>query len=422
MTESLLYYIWQHRLFNAEGLQTVEGEPVVVEQVGQRNVNSGPDFTQARLRIGDTKWAGNVELHVKASDWYKHRHQHDGNYSNLILHVVLENDLNQAQLPQAPTLVLDGRIPGLLLNRYQHLMAEKTWIPCAKLLSSVDSFVFNSQLERLLIERLENKTGDTLKRLEMNHNNWEETMYQLMARAFGLKVNTDNFDLLARALPLQVLGKHKNSLFQLEALLFGQAGMLEGDFMEDYPISLKKEFQFLRKKHNLQPMEGRLWKFMRMRPAGFPTIRLAQFAMLLHRSKHLFSQILESDSANAMKGLLMVNTSSYWVTHYRFDHPTTKREKQIGEAAIELLIINTIAPLLFVYANKMGQPHLKDKALALLEQLPAEKNHITQGWAALGKKARTAYDSQALIQLKNEHCDRKDCLNCAAGNKILKTT
>ncbi|MDX2002747.1 MAG: DUF2851 family protein [Chitinophagales bacterium] len=417
MSEDFLYYVWQHRLFHQNDLTTMDGEPLQIVHVGQRNTHAGPDFSNARVKISDTLWAGNVELHLRTSDWKRHGHEEDPKYENIILHVVYEHDTNI--LNTAPILVLKDRVDERLQARYKMFQASTDWIACQHQIKQVNDIHLMQMLDRMLVERMEHKSAEILERLNWNKGNWEETMYQLTARNLGLKINTDAFDLLARSLPLNIIAKHKNSLFQIEALLFGQAGMLEGLAADDYQQSLQKEYNFLAKKYQLKPIEEKLWKFMRLRPPAFPTVRIAQLAMLLHKSKHLFSQSMESEHVQEVKGLFMATTSTYWQEHYRFGTLATRKEKRIGEKSIDLLIINTLAPLLFVYAQQMGKPRAKEKALQFLEELSAEKNALIDKWSQVRWKANTAYHSQALLQLKNEHCDKKCCLSCTVGHQLL---
>lgn len=275
-------------------------------------------------------------------------------------------------------------------------------------------------LDRLLVERLERKTAYVEELLEKNKNNWEETFYQIIARNFGFKTNAEPFEQLARSLPLITLAKHKNNLMQIEALLFGQAGLLEKDFEDEYPNKLKKEYLFLQKKHSLNPVQNESWKFLRMRPASFPTIRIAQFAQLIFSSVHLFSKILVAKNVEELEHLFDLKLSNYWQTHYVFDKASVKRNKKLGKSAIHLLVINTIAPFLFLYGKRKDNEDYKEKAFQLLEEIKPEKNSIITKWKALGMEPESAYQTQALLQLKNEYCTKKRCLECAVGNAILK--
>ncbi len=422
MKEDFLHYLWRMRKFNHVALKTTNGEPLTIQATGEHNLDAGPDFSNARIRIGDMLWAGNVEIHVNASEWYAHKHQEDKAYDSVVLHVVFEEDkpVFRNNGERIPCLEIKKRIPPKISKIYRKLLRDETWIPCQHHFSKVKEITKNLWLDRLLVERLENKTTDIIRSLEINKNNWEETFYQFLARGFGVKVNTEPFEQLARSLPLLILGKHKNSLFQLEALLFGQAGMLEIDFKDDYPIRLQKEYNFLKKKYNLQSIHSESWKYMRMRPANFPSIRIAQFATLVYQSSHLFSKILAVQNVKEIEHMFEVKISNYWQTHYVFDKPSIKRKKSLGKNSIHLLIINTIAPFLFLYGKSIDRESLKEKALELLEELQSEKNTIINEWRKLGMNPSSAYQSQALLHLKKNYCDKKNCLNCSIGHAILK--
>ncbi|HXH18652.1 MAG TPA: DUF2851 family protein [Chitinophagales bacterium] len=422
MSEELLYYIWQHRLFDNDGLLTTSGESVTVVHPGIRNPDSGPDFTQAKVRINDDLLAGNIEIHVKTSDWNRHKHQLDRSYSNVILHVVFHDDVKKSLPAAFPTLELKDKMNPQVLSRYRQLMNSSSWIPCEPQIGQVSSLYVTSGLQRILVERLEQKTKEVLELYHQNKNSWEATLYQITARNFGLKANADVFERLARTLPLSIIAKHKNSLLQIESLVFGQAGMLERAFREDYPNLLKKEYQFLRKKYSLQPLQVHLWKFMRLRPPSFPTVRLAQFSRLLYNSTHLFSKMLEAVNAKQIAGLFQSEPSDYWLNHYRFDVASVKREKKPGEDFIHTLIINAVVPVMFIYGKSKGDRVLQEKALALLEQLPCEKNSVIAKWQSIGIRPRSAFDSQALLQLKKKYCSEKKCLHCFIGNKLLRGT
>ncbi|GIV32561.1 MAG: hypothetical protein KatS3mg031_0096 [Chitinophagales bacterium] len=419
MTEELLQYIWQHRLFHYADLRSTAGERLSVVSPGVLNRDAGPDFTQARIKVNDHVLVGNVEIHLKTSDWKRHRHQTDKAYSNIILHVVYEHDA-ECGSPSCPTLELKHKIPARLIGRYQKLMSAAAWIPCASLMHTLKWEDVKPGLHRLLVERMEQKSALVAERFAQNKNSWEETLYQIVARNYGLKANADAFELLARSLPLKILAKHKNSLFQIEALLFGQAGLLHRHFEEAYPDKLQEEYRFLRQKYGLTPLNTKLWKFLRMRPISFPTIRIAQFAMLIYRSSGLFSQIISKDSVHELRQLFDAGTSDYWLNHYLFDKPSVKKNKKAGKAFIDSLVINAVLPVLFTYGKIKDNIEMQEKALEMLASLPPDANSILRHWEHLGFTASSAYESQALIQLKNAHCDNKRCLKCFIGYKLLK--
>ncbi|MEZ4884759.1 MAG: DUF2851 family protein [Chitinophagales bacterium] len=423
MNEAFLSYLWKFRLYKNEHLQSTEGEPIEVLQTGEQNHQAGPDFFNAKIKIGDTIWAGNVEIHTHASDWLKHQHQRDDAYDNVILHLVYEPDMDikRKDGTPIPTLSLFKRIPPILYQNFLYLDSSKQWIPCQEQIAQIDGFTLSNWLDRLLIERLEQKITPILQSLQQNQNSWETTFYYFLARTFGGKVNSAPFELLAKSLPLEVLAKHKNQLFQVEALLFGQAGLLDKEFEEDYPNALRKEYHFLQKKFTLNSLQGHSWKFARMRPPNLPTIRIAQFANLIHQSSSLFSKVLSTQKLEDYYQLFEVQLSDYWLTHYVFDKSSKKRSKSLGITTINSLLINTVVPMMFVYGKKRGENDLSDKALKLLETLPPEKNSIIEKWTTLQVKPQNAFETQALLQLKNRYCDSKRCLECAIGNKLLRS-
>ena len=422
MKEDFLQYVWRMGLFDPTNLQTTAGERVEIIQKGMHNTDAGPDFLQAQIIIGDTRWAGNVEIHLHASEWNKHQHQNDKAYNNVILHVVLDEDepVNNQNGNRIPCLELKNRIPKGLENKYLRLMNSEYWIPCQHQFHQVAAITKNSWLDRLLVERIEGRLEQFEERLSSNKNNWEETFYLFLVRAFGLKVNNEPFERLALSLPLNILLKHKNNLFQMEALLFGQAGLLGGDFRDEYPQSLQKEYQFLRKKYQLTPLPVEMWRFMRMRPANFPTIRIAQIATLIYQTEHLFSKILAARNIDEFINLFQLRLSHYWKNHYIFDKESPSRKKTLGKQAIQLLVINTVAPFVFLYGVKQGDNQYKDKALDLLASIPPEKNKIINEWEKLGMEPISAYQTQALLQLKKAYCDRKRCVECSIGHQVLK--
>lgn len=418
MTERLLQYIWQFQYFNKTSLQTVEGETVEIVYQGSYNTNQGPDFFEAKLKIANTLLVGNVELHCKTSEWNTHKHSADENYANVIAHIVWENDCT---LPNnLPTIILQDRVSKILLEKYQKLLNTSSFIPCENSISTVPEITWLSWKERLLIERLEQKSTSVNEYLSKNNYHWEETFWWMIAKNFGIKVNSEAFEKIAQSIPITVLAKHKNQLHQIEALLFGQAGLLDKNFEEDYPILLRKEYQFYKSKYNLQSTNANLF-FLRMRPANFPTVRLAQLAMLVAHSVHLFSKIKEIEEVENVKKLLNVTANDYWHYHYNFDELSTYKIKNVGVQMINNLIINTVIPILFAYGHYTKEHHFKDKALRWLTQLTAEKNSRINGFLALQITIKNAFDSQALLQLKNEYCSKKRCLECAVGSKLLKT-
>lgn len=419
MTEKLLQYIWQFQHFSRTALLTTGGEKIDVLFPGTLNKNQGPDFSDARIRIGTTIFAGTVELHCNTSEWDKHGHQTDKNYGNVILHVVFKNDV--AKPSPVPLLELQPYVSQLMLQRYGYLMNATTFIPCANSIQAVKEITWLSWKERLLAERLTKKAERVLQLLQQSNNHWEEVFWWQLARTFGAKVNGDAFEAIARSLPVTILAKQKHSIHQLEALLLGQANLLHEEMEEDYPKLLQREYHFLKTKYRLQPLSLPVY-FLRMRPGNFPTIRLAQLAMLIFQSTHLFSKIEEEENLQEVKACLNVTANDYWHYHYHFRQATSFREKKLGAAMIDLIIINSIAPVLFAYGLYHKDEKCKTKALRWLEETAAEKNTILNGFTAFGLKNKSAYDSQALIELKNEYCNKKRCLECSVGISLLKSS
>lgn len=416
MNERLLQYIWQFRHFHATNISTLEGEPLVIIQPGEFNFNQGPDFLSARIVIGQTTWVGHVELHIRSSDWKNHHHDEDINYRNVILHVVWKHDID-LKLP-FPTLVLEDKVSKLLLKKYDEMMINPGFIPCGKHIRGIGSLVWQSWTERLMIERLEDRSRLIFQCLEQNQFHWEETFWWMIAGNFGIRVNRSAFEAVARSIPLPAIARHRKQVNQVEALLFGQANLLGAKFSEDYPAMLKKEYQFLKKKYGLIPINEPI-HFLRMRPSNFPSVRLAQLAMLIHQSEQLFSRIRETSRLAEVKALFDLTANDYWHYHYIFDELTAFRPKHLGNQMTENILINTIIPMLFAYGQHQGMQPLKERALDWLSQMPAELNTISQGFSRLGIPIFNAFDSQACIQLKKQYCDCRRCLECGVGAKLL---
>jgi Protein of unknown function (DUF2851) len=419
MTERLLQFIWQFQYFNTSELTSASGEKIRIIFPGQYNTNQGPDFSAAKIKIGDATWAGNVELHFKTSDWNKHDHHKDANYKNVILHVVWENDSEPGNT--IPILELREKVSKILLQRYEALMNAAGFIACENSINSVRDITWESWKERLLAERLMRKAKNVWNYLEQCNDHWEETFWWLLARNFGMTVNADAFESIARSIPLNLLAKHKNQIHQLEALLLGQAGMLDKTFEEAYPKMLAKEYHFLKTKYNLRRCPNSLF-FLRMRPGNFPTIRLAQLAMLVHCSAHLFSRIREAVSVDEIRKWFDITANDYWHSHYLFDETSRFRQKKLGDSMVNNIIINTIVPMFFAYGQYHDEEKFKQKALRWLEDIAPEEHSITRGFQALGIENKNAFVSQALVELKNEYCSKKRCLDCAVGNAILKNS
>lgn len=418
MTEQLLQFIWQFQYFNRHDLSVADGAALQIIHPGKYNTNQGPDFLEATVKIDNTLLAGSIELHINASDWYRHGHDTDSNYRNVVLHVVWQLDAGR-QPAAVPVLELQQRVSVLLLRQYDGWMQQAAFVPCAAAVSKVKELVWLSWKERLMTERLQRKSGYVLQVLQQNTFHWEETCWQLLAKNFGGQVNAEAFESIARSLPLAILARHKHQVTVLEALLLGQAGLLEEAFSGDYERLLQREYRFHQHKYKLTRPAVAV-HFLRMRPAAFPGIRLAQLAMLVHRSTHLFAAIKEAVSIQQLSLLLNVYANDYWHYHYRLDAPAGYKIKKLGSSMVNNIIINTVTPLLFAYGQYHKEQVLKDKAIQWLTEAAPEKNTVTDGWQQLGVVNKNALHSQALIELKSQYCDMKKCLDCAVGNALLK--
>ncbi len=420
MNEDFIHYLWKFRLLDKE-LISEAGDQLTIIHPGEHNHDSGPDFFNARIRLGSTLWAGNVEIHVNASDWYRHNHQIDPAYDNVILHAVYENDvpITDVNGKLIPTLSLKDKFQESILHRYKDFLKNQRWIPCEHLISGIDCFHFHQWAPCLALEFQAEKMKRFQASLENCTYDWDECFYQQLARSFGFRINSVPFELLAKSLPFRLLKKYTSRLFQLEALLFGQAGLLANHFVEDYPQLLKKEYEFLRQKHSLEPINSSVWKFMRLRPSNFPTIRIAEFAALLHQQDNLFSLILEGNCAEMIQKYFTVRASDYWSTHFLFDKVSPERARCLGAASIDLLIFNFVVPFLFFYGDLKKVTSQKEKGIFILEQLQGEMNADIRKWKELGMPTINALQTQALIQLKRAYCEPKKCLECRIGNILL---
>ncbi len=422
MKEDFIHYVWNFKLFDMKDLITTQREQLKILKVGHHNPNSGPDFFNARIKIDRTSWAGNVEVHIKSSDWENHNHHKDQAYDNIILHVVYkaDKDIRRVDGTVIPTLELKEKIDQQLYDRYVKLIESPTWIPCESQLAKVDDFVIRNWIDRMLFERMEDKIKVIFRDLTLNKNDWEETFYHHIAKGFGIKVNSAPFELLSKTIKQKILVKHKNDLLQMEALLFGQAGLLNTKQKDDYIDKLQHEYHFLQKKYNLSPIKGYSWKFSRLRPVSFPHVRISQFARLIFQSTGLFSMVMEAESYSQMMEMFSVSASQYWDTHYRFGKMSKDTIKTMGSFAIQMLIINTIVPFLFAYGKARGKEMLQDRGVTILHTIPREDNRIIRKWVLAGVKVNSAYDSQALIQMIDGYCAKKKCLECSIGYKILR--
>ena len=419
MKELLLQFIWQHQYFDKSDLLCTNDEHLQIIYPGLWNKDQGPDFLESKIKHGVTTWAGNIEIHILASDWNKHQHTGNAHYANVILHVVWENDIDLG-LP-FPTLELKGSISKIMLERYEKLMNSAAFIPCGEQINQVSDIVFNHWKERMLIERLMAKVQRFHADIEDAGYDWENGFWQALAAGFGTSKNTEAFAAIAKSIPINILAKHTHQPHQIEAMLFGQAGLLESDFTEQYPQMLKKEYLFLKQKYNFQQINIPL-QFLRMRPANFPGIRLAQLATLLHDRTHLFAAVKAAEDINDVHLLLEASANDYWLYHYVFDRETEYREKRLGKQMINVIIINAIIPFMHVYATYHKDKILQTKMMDWLQNMAAEKNNITIGFEQLGVNNASAWDSQALLHLKKNYCDLKQCLSCAVGVSLLRKT
>jgi len=421
MTENFLQYLWMFQIWNAP-LQTTNGDAVEVIKPGFHNTNGGPDFSDARIRIGNTVWAGHVEIHTKSSDWFAHHHQKDPAYDSVILHVVYDDDTSVKRTigTIVPTCSVRGKFSESTYQTFLDWRENRGFVPCEKHLKNLSEHKRVLLLERLNIERLEEKVNEILVDVAYNLSSWEETFYQHLLKNFGLKINTDAFLQIAKRTPLKILQKHANNRFQLEAILFGQAQLLNAEFRDSYPKALQEEYAFLQQKFGLLPISEGLVNFLRLRPCSFPTLRLAFFASLIQRKSQIFQDILNIQTIDDGLNLLQVDVSEYWKTHYIFDKLSVEKPKELGRSTQHSIFINTVIPFLFAFGKLRDKPNLCEQALNFLNELPAENNHLIRQWKSCGMPANTASESQALLSLKKNHCDLKRCLRCSIGIELLK--
>jgi hypothetical protein len=420
MKEELLHHVWKTKRFDLDDLRTVDGEAISIKNFGLHNHNAGPDFLDARVQIDNKLWAGHIEIHINASDWKKHLHHHDEAYNNVILHVVYNNDkpIANENGQQLPTLELKERIPEKYLSDYRRLTQSLNWVPCAQQLPRLDQKKWPFFFERVLVSRLMKKKERIDALLQKTKNDWEEVLYRLLLRYMGLKVNGAAFETLADHLPYALLKKQVESVEEKESILLGQAGILEAK--DDYTTHLAALYKHQKNKFSLLPMTGVEWKFSRLRPANFPSVRMAQIATLYHATPKLFNAFIHSDSVTAIEKILDVTASPYWDQHYLpGKESAATRKKKIGQTTKQVLIINAVIPLIFAYGITLQDEALKEKALDLFSALPSEKNNILSRWKEHGVKAQSAAQSQALIELKTDYCDNYNCLNCQIGQQII---
>ena len=422
MNEDFLHYVWLYKMFSKVDFKTTGNEHLSIIKSGLHNKNAGPDFLNAQLKIDGQTWIGNVEIHLKASDWYMHNHEKDLNYDAVILHVVWENDvaIYMKNNKPIPTLVLKNFIDETVLNKYKNLfLTPTTWLPCKNAISTVDKFIFNNWKERLFFDRLERKSEEINTLLQQENNNFEAVLFQLLIKNFGLKVNGNSFLRLAQSVDYSVIKKLSFHTNQLAALLFGQAGFLEEETEVEYQKELRKEYDYLKHKFKLNHIPKNEFSFFRMRPNNFPTIRIAQLVALFHKHQNLFSKLIARDNLKEFYELFTVVVNPFWQTHYNFESISKKSPKKITTSFIDLLIINTIIPLKFLYQKSRGEVD-EESFLGLLKSIKKEKNSIISKFSEIGVSSKNAFDTQTLLELKNNYCAPKRCLECAIGNTILK--
>ena len=428
--EQLLHYVWKHKMLPLQEMKTTKGLHVEVIDSGLHNMNSGPDFFNAKIKIDDTLWVGNVEIHDKASDWYLHKHDKDERYNNVILHVCgdIDMEVKNQNGDCIPQLQLD--VPEHVTQHYAELLSTDKYPPCYKIIPELSNLMVHSWMSALQTERLEQKTDAIISRVEQCNGSWEAGFFVTLARNFGFGINGDAFEHWALSIPLNDVAHHRDNLFQIEAIFMGQAGLLDLDTVpakyheiaiaDGYFNKLKDEYTYLKHKFGLQQIDSNMWRFLRLRPQNFPHIRISQLANMYYTAKCSISQIVECDTVKEAMNTMHTGVTEYWETHYTFGSESEKNEKHISPFSLNLLMINTVIPVLFAYGRHQSKEKYCDRAFDFLEQLKAENNHIVRMWKECGLNVENAGDSQALIQLKNEYCDKKNCLRCRIGYEYLK--
>ena len=421
MREDFISYLWKFQYFDKKQLSTTKSDHLEIISIGQENLNTGPDFFNAQVIIENQKWAGNVELHVNASDWYVHGHENDVNYDNVILHVVWENDVPVYRKDNTlvPTLELKSIVDSEIMNKYSALFTtSRKWINCETSIATVDKFIVDNWLERLYIERLEQKSKFILELLTQSNNDWEAVLFKLLAKNFGLKVNADAFFDFANSIDFSIVRKQQHDLESLEALFFGRANLLKDTIEDSYYLHLQEKYNYIKIKYNLSDNLGVPFQFFRLRPNNFPTIRLAQLSALYHQHQNLFSKLMSMTHLKDFYALFNVSISEYWKTHYSFTSVSKKGTKKIAKGFVDLLLINTIIPLKFLYLKQLDKLN-EEELLSMIREIKSEKNSIIEKFDTLKINSKNALESQALIQLKNEYCSKQKCLRCNIGNYII---
>lgn len=421
MKEDFLHYLWKYKKFNWVDLKTTQNEPITIINAGDYLQKTGPDFFNAQLIIGAQKWAGNIEIHLNSSDWYLHEHQEDSNYHNVILHVVWEHDTDifDSNNQPIPTLELKKYVDPIIHQKYKELSQQKSWIYCENQLENVSKFTIDSWLERLYFERIEQKATLVHQIYKTAHQDWEATLFILLAKNFGLNTNGISFMKMAQSIPFSVIKKERFEVENLEALFFGRCRLLINNTEDNYAQNLKKRWDYLKVKHQLEDVILDPIEFFKHRPDNFPTIRLSQLAHLFNFEQNIFNKIIENQSIENLRIILKGKTSQYWLTHYTFDKESPKKSKVMSNSFIDLLLINTIIPLKFYYAKVMGK-EIDEELLELSKAIPSEKNIIIDKFKIIGIKSLNSMSSQSLITLKKEYCEKKRCLDCRIGLELIK--
>ena len=418
--EQLLHYVWKHKIFPLKELTTTTGEALEIIDQGLSNHNAGPDFFNAKIKLNGVLWVGNIEIHTHSSDWFKHGHHTDPAYNNVILHVAsyIDSEVCRSNGKVIPQMQLD--CPKHIQSNFEELSSTDQYPPCYRIIPTLPKLTIHSWMSALQMERFEQKNRQLIERLHFCNNHWEDAFFITLARNFGFSLNAEAFETWAKNIPLRAIDKHRDNLFQIEAIFFGQAGILEDRDGDEYYLKLKREYKYLAHKFELTPMDVTRWRFLRLRPNNFPHIRIAQLACLYHRSYGLLSQLMEKETLKEVRDILRGGTSEYWMNHYTFGGISPSYSKTLSESSLNLLIINTIVPFLYAYGIHRGKETLCTRATTFLEELKPENNYIIRMWNQCGLKVAHAGDSQALIQLKKEYCDKKRCLYCRIGYEYLK--
>ena len=431
--EMMLHYVWQHKIFPLKELTTIDGMSVEVISPGMHNTDAGPDFLNAKVKIGGMLWVGSVEVHLKSSDWFRHHHDTDEAYNSVVLHVTADADCSVTCQSGAVPHQLVLAIPDYVRQNYNHLQQSDQMPPCHDVVGELPRLTVHNWMSRLFVERLEVRTEQIMQRRELCNKNWEDTMFVTMARNFGFGINGQAFEQWAYSIPMSAVAKHRNDLMQVEAIFFGQAGLLSDEVFSDemgekvskdmYFQQLKNEYTYLQHKFSLHPISPTLWRFLRLRPQNFPHVRIAQLAMLYHEGRVTMSSLMNATDIGDLFSLLTPHVSPYWRTHYTFAHESTATaDKQLTKSSKSLLVINSVAPMLFAYGKYKSDEKMQEHALSLFEHLPSENNRFIRDWCAAGVACESAADSQAIIHLTREYCQKHNCLRCRFGYEYISRT